>query len=146
MSPAGGSTRGGVDPLAWVPPAERSPAFTDMSRCYDPVLLERLTELAFALGVPYHRGVLAGVQGPSYETPAEVRALRAIGADAVSMSTVLEAGFAHYQGLRVLALSLVTNRAGDEAGLSHDKVLEAVQKLLPGVSELLTAAFGEMNW
>jgi len=136
----------GQDPVGHVPFAERLPAFPSMSRCYDPQLLERLTELAFALGVSYHRGVLAGVRGPCYETPAEVRALRVLGADAVSMSTVLEAGFAHYLGLPVLGLGVVANRAADAGGVAHAAVLEAVGRAAPRLGDLLRTALAELAW
>lgn len=136
----------GVDPVGHVPFAERRPRFPDMTGCYDARLLEGLTELAFALDIPYYRGVLAGVRGPSYETPAEVRALRALGADAVSMSLVVEAGFARYLGLRVLGLTLVANAAGDERGVSHERVLATVSEALPGACELIGTALAEMRW
>ena len=79
-------------------------------------------------------------------TPAEVRALRVLGADAVSMSTVLEAAHAHYLGLKVLAVALVANRAGDENGTSHEMVLRTITETLPRAAEFLGAAFGEMTW
>jgi purine nucleoside phosphorylase len=69
-----------------------------------------------------------------------------MGADAVSMSMVLEAAFAHYLGMRVLGLGLVTNQAGDSGGTSHEQVLAAASEALPDVIEFLSAAIGELNW
>lgn len=100
--------------------------FPDMTRPYDPALQEKAVELALELGIPLHRGVYAGVLGPSYETPAEVRFLRWAGAHAVGMSTVPETITARALGLRVAAFSLITNKAaglGTET-LDHQEVLE----------------------
>lgn len=101
----------GTNPLAG------GPNFMGMTGLYDAALRARLG--AFKL----REGVYAAVPGPTYETPAEVRMLRRLGADAVGMSTVPEAMAAHAAGLRVLALSVITNRAG-AAALSHREVLE----------------------
>ena len=84
--------------------------FTDMSRPYDAALLARAEEVALEAGIQVTRGVYGGVAGPNFETPAEVRALRVVGADAVGMSTVPEVLAARAGGQRVLALSVVTNR------------------------------------
>jgi purine-nucleoside phosphorylase len=93
------------------------PRFTQMSDAYDARLQNVALATARALGIPLHSGVYAGMLGPSYETPAEVRMLRTLGADAVGMSTVLETLAARHMGSRVLGISCVTNRA---AGLSPD--------------------------
>lgn len=108
------------------PVLDREERFPDMSAPYDRGLQELALETALANGIPLRRGTYAGVLGPSYETPAEVRALRAAGADAVGMSTIPEATVARALGMRVLAFSLVTNpAAGLGAGpLSHEEVLE----------------------
>lgn len=100
--------------------------FPDMSRPYDPALQERVVELALEMGIDLERGTYAAVLGPSYETPAEIRFLRLAGAHAVGMSTVPEAITARALGLRVAALSLITNKAaglGDRP-LDHQEVLE----------------------
>jgi purine-nucleoside phosphorylase len=91
------------------------PRFPDMSSAYDPDLRTRAREAAAQLGLILHEGVYAGVLGPSYETPAEVRMLRLLGASVVGMSTVQEVIAARHLGLKVLGLSCVTNLA---AGLS----------------------------
>lgn len=113
-------------PLAG-PVREGEERFPDMSSPYDRALGRLAMEHAADLGIVLHRGVYAAVPGPSYETPAEVRALALMGADAVGMSTVPEVIAARASGLRVLAISVITNpAAGIAAGpLSHDEVLEA---------------------
>ena len=94
---------------------------------YDPALGEALDLAAEAVGVPLARGVYAGLLGPSYETPAEIRMLAWMGADAVGMSTVREAQAAWAHGLRVAAISCITNFAAGMGGdpLSHEDVLRA---------------------
>jgi purine-nucleoside phosphorylase len=91
------------------------PRFPQLSDAYDAGLRALAARVAAAAGVPLQSGVYAGVLGPSYETPAEIRMLRTLGADAVGMSTVLEVIAARHMGARCLALSCITNRA---AGLS----------------------------
>ena len=105
-------------------PLRGSPAFVDLTRVYDRGLLRRAQGVARRLGFRLKRGVYAAMPGPSYETPAEVRMLRRLGADAVGMSTVPEAIAAAALGLRVLAISLITNRAaGAGRPVSHAEVL-----------------------
>ncbi len=114
--------------------------FPDMSRPCDPGLMSLAEEAAFGVGVALPRGVYGGVHGPNFETPAEVRALRAAGADAVGMSTVPEITAARAGGQRVLAFSLITNRAaglGLEA-IDHEEVMaygEAAGGVLGGLIE-----------
>lgn len=100
------------------------PRFPDMSAAYDPALCALAHEGARAHGLTLHEGVYAGVLGPSYETPAEVRMLRLLGASVVGMSTVQEVIAARHLGLRVLGLSCVTNLAAglSETPLRHDEV------------------------
>jgi purine-nucleoside phosphorylase len=94
---------------------------------YSPRLVGQVVEAAAALGLKLRPGVYAAVSGPSYETPAEIRALRSAGADAVGMSTSREAAAAVWAGLECAAVSLVTNRAAGLSGerLSHEEVLAA---------------------
>ncbi len=103
------------------------PRFPDMTAAYDPALRTLALEVADELGIPLAQGVYAGVLGPTYETPAEIRMLRTLGADAVGMSTVPEVIAANAAGLRVVAISLVTNHAAGVTGapLSHDEVIAA---------------------
>lgn len=93
------------------------PEFIDLSAAYDPDWRARIRDAAAGLGMTLHEGVYAGLRGPQYETPAEIRMLRAIGADAVGMSTVLETLQARALGLPVVAFSCLTNWA---AGMSSD--------------------------
>jgi purine-nucleoside phosphorylase len=96
--------------------------FVDMADAYDPALGDMATQAARAEGIELHAGVYAWVLGPQFETPAEIRMLRALGADAVGMSTVPETIVARHAGLRVLALSMITNLA---CGLSDEKLSHA---------------------
>ena len=100
--------------------------FPDMSVAYDAELRALAESVALERGVPLRRGVYAAVTGPSYETPAEVRMLSLLGADAVGMSTVPEVIAARARGMRVLGFSLITNHAAGLSltPLSHDEVLE----------------------
>jgi purine-nucleoside phosphorylase len=115
----------GRSPLAG-PEVEGEERFPDMSAPYDPELQGLALDLAGEKGIPLSRGSYAAVLGPSYETPAEIRFLRAAGADAVGMSTVPEVIAARALGMRVLAFSLITNHAAGlgSAPLRHDEVLE----------------------
>lgn len=116
-------------PLAG-PVHEGEERFPDMSRPYDPELISLAGSAALKAGIALPRGVYGGVHGPDFETPAEVRALRAAGADAVGMSTVPEVIAARAGGQRVLAFSLITNRA---AGLGLD-VLDHAEVMAYGAS------------
>jgi purine-nucleoside phosphorylase len=106
------------------------PRFPDMSAAYDPALRELAHSAAAELGVTLHEGVYAGVLGPAYETPAEVRMLRMLGASAVGMSTVQEVIAARHLGLRVLGLSCVTNPAAglSSRALSHHEVEQTARR------------------
>jgi purine-nucleoside phosphorylase len=101
--------------------------FPDMSAAYDPALRARAREVARAAGVTVHEGVYAGLLGPSFETPAEIRMLATLGAHAVGMSTVLEVIAARARGVRVLGISTITNLAAGitDQPLNHEEVLEA---------------------
>jgi len=101
----------------------RFPALTD---AYDPELAERARAAAQRTGIRLHEGVYVMLAGPNYETRAELRMLRGLGADAVGLSTVLEVIVARHAGVRVLALSLITNKATPdvETGATHQEVIE----------------------
>jgi purine-nucleoside phosphorylase len=103
------------------------PRFTDLTDVWSPRLRMRLREAFGAEGVDHTEGVYVGLLGPSYETPAEVRMLRTLGADAVGMSTVLEAIAARWAGIEVCGVSLVTNAGAGYSGqpLTHEEVLES---------------------
>jgi purine-nucleoside phosphorylase len=114
----------GQNPLTGPNDERLGPRFPDMTEPFDRRLAGLLDEAAAAAGVPLRRGVYAGVAGPSYETPAEIRMLKAMGADLVGMSTVHEVIAARHQGVAVAGLSVVTNLASGLGGqpLSHDEV------------------------
>ena len=113
--------------------------FIDMSEVYSAKLRAHFSAAAAGQGMPLHEGVYASLLGPQYETPAEIRMLRAIGADAVGMSTVLEAIQARALGMEVAAFSCLTNwAAGMQATLDHGEVL-AVGKQAGGLFARLLA-------
>jgi purine-nucleoside phosphorylase len=128
---------GGSPLVGWPGPAGGVP-FVPMRDAYDPELRTLALEAAADQGVTLKGGVYAGLLGPAFETPAEVRYLRAVGADVVGMSTVPEVIAARALGLRVLGFSLVTNAAAGE-GLSHIEVLEAGERARESLAELLVA-------
>ncbi len=126
----------GLNP-ACGPNLGEQPRFFDMSECYSP----RLGALAQAAAAsPLAEGVYAGVLGPSFETPAEIRAFRAMGADLVGMSTVLETIAARQAGVEVLGISCVTNMAAGVDGrpLSHEEVLATGRAVERELAALLT--------
>jgi purine-nucleoside phosphorylase len=131
----------GLNPLTGPNDDRIGPRFPDMSQPYDPQLGALLDASAVRLGIALGAGVYAGVAGPSYETPAEIRMLRTLGADLVGMSTVLEVIAARHAGIRVAAVSLVTNLAAGLAGkpLSHAEVLAAGEGARDRVTRLATA-------
>lgn len=118
------------------------PDFIDMSTAYDPQWRERFHGIAAASGIPLHEGVYAGLRGPQYETPAEIRMLHTLGADAVGMSTVLEAIQARSLGLTVTAFSCLTNWAAGISArpLDHHEVLETGKQAAEQMIDLLTKA------
>jgi purine-nucleoside phosphorylase len=115
--------------------------FPDLTEAYDAELRARARAAAAREGIPLEGGVYAGLLGPSYETPAEIRMLAALGADAVGMSTVAEVIAARALGLRVLGFSIVTNAAAGLGGamLSHAEVMEAAERTGAAVGRLITA-------
>jgi purine-nucleoside phosphorylase len=117
----------GRSPLIGRNADDLGPRFPDMTEAWSPMLRARLLAAAAAEGVEMREGVYIGLSGPAYETPAEVRMLKALGGDAVGMSTVLECIAARWVGLEVCGVSLVTNAGAGYSGapLTHDEVLEA---------------------
>ena len=119
----------GENPLLAIPADQRRPPFLPMGDAYDPAALETADRCALVLPGGVRRGVLAGLTGPSFETPAEYRALARLGADLVSMSVALETIAAHWLRLRVLALAIVANgpaKAGASA-TAGEEVLDVVE-------------------
>jgi purine-nucleoside phosphorylase len=117
----------GRTPLLGPNADEIGPRFTDLTDVWNPRLRERLRAAGATEGMAFEEGVYVGLLGPTYETPAEVRMLRTLGADAVGMSTVLEAIAARWAGIEVCGVSLVTNAGAGYSGqpLSHEEVLAA---------------------
>ncbi len=112
--------------------------FPDMTAVYDRDYGHRFVRAAAQAGLSLDQGVYLAVTGPSYETPAEIRAFRALSADAVGMSTVPEAILAHAAGLKVAGLSCITNAAaGQGQALSHDEVLAGARAAVPRLTLLL---------
>jgi purine-nucleoside phosphorylase len=120
------------------------PDFVDLSHAYDPTWRAKFHEAATACDMPLHEGVYAGLRGPQYETPAEIRMLRTLGADAVGMSTVLETIQARSLGLPVAAFSCLTNwAAGISSGmLNHREVLETGRNAADAMIRLLRRVLG----
>ncbi|MFL5611935.1 MAG: purine-nucleoside phosphorylase [Gemmatimonadaceae bacterium] len=114
--------------------------FPDMTDAYDPGLRRVLRTTAEKLGIQLREGVYAGLLGPSYETPSEVKMLRLLGADAVGMSTVPEVIVARALGMRVVGVSCITNAAAGVTGsaLSHSEVLETTHRVSARFESLVT--------
>lgn len=134
----------GTTPLVGVIGRALGSRFPDMSEAYDRALGDALEAHARARGVPLARGVYAGLLGPSYETPAEIRMLRALGADAVGMSTVLETIAARHVGMRVCAVSVISNHAAGvtSAPLAHDEVERVAAQAGPTLGALVADLVG----
>jgi len=128
----------GLNPLIGEPGDER---FVSMTAAYPLPLQLKMQAAAEAEGISLHRGVYAWFSGPSFETPAEINAIRILGADAVGMSTVPENILAQRLGLKVAAVSLITNFAAGMTGadLSHDETKSEADKAKPQFSQLIRA-------
>lgn len=115
------------------------PRFFDMSHAYDPGLREIAERACWKAGVTARKGVYLALSGPSYETPAEIRMFRTLGADVVGMSTVPEVIAARHMGVRVLGLSCVTNMAAgvSKSPLDHKEVLEVGRKVQSALTDAL---------
>jgi len=120
--------------------------FPDMTQAYSKPYREIALAAAKKAGKTLHQGVYAGLLGPSYETPAEIRYLRAIGADLVGMSTVLEVIAARHMGMKVLAISCVTNMAAGilDQVINHEEVLETGKRVTGDFIALLRVVLPEM--
>lgn len=131
----------GTNPLTGPNDDLLGPRFPDMSEAYSKEYREIAKRAGHELGIVLEEGVYAATPGPSYETPAEVRYMRAIGADLVGMSTVLETIVANHRGMKVLAISCVTNAAAGilPQKLVHEEVLEAGARVRDTLIQLLRA-------
>ena len=137
----------GENPLVGANDERLGPRFPDMSYTYAKRYREIALEEAKKLSIPPREGVYAALLGPSYETPAEIRYLRTIGADLVGMSTAPEAIAARHMGINVLAISCVTNMAAGilDQPLAHDEVLEVGRRVMGQFIALLRAVLPRIS-
>lgn len=136
----------GVSPLCGPNLEEFGPRFPDMSHVYTPALQDAARDAAKALNIPLREGVYMFLPGPQYETPAEIRAVRVLGADAVGMSTVPEAVTAAHCGMKVLGFTLCTNMAAGvlPQPLSGDEVIAAAEAAGPRFTALVKGCLERM--
>lgn len=129
----------GISPLIGCYPALSKTQFPDQTRVYNDSIKQLLEQSAKETGISIKHGVYLAVSGPTYETPAEVKAFRTMGADAAGMSTVPEAIVANALGLQTGAISCITNLASgvSDTPLSHDEVIAATSRAMPRISALL---------
>jgi len=157
LTNAAGSLRDDLPPGSWMritdhlnltgtSPLEGGPNFQDLTGLYDAAAGARLQEIAASQGWTLGEGVYAGLRGPQYETPAEIRMLRTMGADAVGMSTVLEAIEARRLGLKVVGLSCLTNYGAGMPGacLDHADVVETGKAAAARMIRVLRQWLGEV--
>jgi purine-nucleoside phosphorylase len=137
----------GVNPLTGLNDDRFGVRFPDMTHAYEKQYREIAREEAAKLKITLHEGVYAGLLGPSYETPAEIEYLRRIGADLVGMSTVAEVIAARHMGIRVLAISCVTNMAAGilDQPLSHQEVMETGERVKTTFESLLKGVLPRLN-
>lgn len=121
--------------------------FPDMSAVYDPMLQDVIRKTAEQYRIPLQEGVYLQLTGPSFESPADVRALRMLGADAVGMSTVVEAIAARHMGMRVCGISCISNPAAGLTNkpLSHEEVQETADLAAADLKQLVTASIVKMK-
>jgi xanthosine phosphorylase len=129
----------GMNPLVGPNDDAIGPRFPSLRDAYDPALLDAMRQAAAKTGVELAEGVYLAVTGPSFETPAEIRAFRVLGADAVGMSTVHETILARHCGLRVAAISAISNLAEgmSDVPLSHEQTLREAQRAGADLTRLL---------
>jgi purine-nucleoside phosphorylase len=137
----------GSNPLAGPNDDRFGVRFPDMTHAYDKSYRAMARAEARTLGMTLHEGVYAALLGPSYETPAEIRYLRTIGADLVGMSTAFEVIAARHMGIKVLAISCVTNMAAGilDQSLSHEEVMETGERVKTSFEALLRAVLPRME-
>ena len=121
--------------------------FPDMSEVYDSAIRQKINEAASALGIKLHEGVYLQASGPNFETPAEIRAFGALGADVVGMSTACEAVAANHMGMKVCGISCISNMAAgiSKTPLTHEEVQETADKAAPQFKALVTEAITRMS-
>jgi purine-nucleoside phosphorylase len=136
----------GSNPLVGPNDERFGPRFPDMTEAYSSRLRAIADQASTAAGVPVRHGVYVALHGPSYETPAEIRFLRTIGADAVGMSTAPEAIVARHKGIEVLGISCITNPAAGvlPTPLNHDEVMEVARRVGAQFIRLLEDIIGRL--
>jgi purine-nucleoside phosphorylase len=136
----------GSNPLVGPNEDRFGPRFPDMSEVYSKRLRAIADDVAASQGVAIGHGVYVALHGPSYETPAEIRFLRTIGADAVGMSTAPEAIVARHMGVEVLGISCITNAAAGvlPQPLNHDEVMEVARRVRGAFGRLLEGIIGRL--
>jgi len=134
----------GLNPLRGPNDESLGPRFPDMSQAYNPMLRDLACQVAREQNIVLHQGVYIMLAGPSFETPADVRFIRMIGADAVGMSTVPEIIVARHSGMRVLGLSMISNSLSGHTQVSHDEVLAAGQLAVPHLTALIQGVLARM--
>jgi len=136
----------GINPLIGKHYQEWGERFVDLSGLYNRQLLQYAMAGAKENSMILHKGIYAAMSGPSYETPAEIRMLKMLGADAVGMSTVPEAIVAAQHGMRVAAFSLITNKAaGQLESLNHAEVMEAAKKAMPELRTIIDSLLSKID-
>ncbi len=136
----------GLNPLRGPNLDELGPRFPDMSRAYDRELCDLARQVASQNDITLHEGVYICLAGPSFETPADLRFLRGIGADAVGMSTVPEVTVARHADQRVLGISGISNKANLDGNTitTHEEVLEAGQVIVPKLTTLIRGVLRQL--
>jgi len=137
----------GENPLAGPNVAAWGPRFPDMTRAYNRKMIALAEEAARSARIPVHKGVYAGLKGPSLETPAETRLLRALGADAVGFSTVSEVIAAVHGGMEVFGLSIITNVNDPDHPVpaTAEDIVAAARQAAPSLEKLLAAVMGRLD-
>lgn len=138
---------GGENPLRGPNLDEFGPRFPDMSQCYSKELIKQAGEVCASKNITLQSGVYVCLAGPSFETPADLRFLRMIGADAVGMSTVPEVIVAVHSGMRVLGFSGISNKANLDGSTvtTHEEVLQAGKEIAPKLEAIVRGLLASLN-
>ncbi len=137
----------GMNPLIGINDEDMGPRFPDMTFAYDTTLQEQVLSIAKDEKIDLKTGVYAMMSGPSYETPAEIKMLRILGADAVGMSTVPEVITANHAGMKVIGISCITNMAAGvlDKSLRHEEVIETAEKSRDKFIKLITSVIAAIR-